>query len=120
MGAGWFALKGVLDQGGGSLGAWGSLSKGPVVVCRPATYPGDSSIGRKQGSGIYSSSIIETLLPPSLGTTSACSSSVVTAIFVGLICILTPDWLVGMACEYNRDVVNLHIFLLDRISLYLI
>ena len=34
-----FALKGVLDQGGGSLGAWGSLGEGPVVVCRLATPP---------------------------------------------------------------------------------
>ena len=40
-----FALKGVPDQGGGSLGAWGSLSKGPVVVCRPATPPSDPSGG---------------------------------------------------------------------------
>ena len=43
MVASWFALKGVPDQGGGSLGAWGDLGKGPVVVCRPATPPGDPS-----------------------------------------------------------------------------
>ena len=39
----WFALKGFLDQGGSSLGVWGSLNEGPVVVCRPATHPSHPS-----------------------------------------------------------------------------
>ena len=39
-GASWFALKGVLDLGGGSLGMWDGLGKGPVVVCRLAMPPG--------------------------------------------------------------------------------
>ena len=43
VGASLFALKGVPDQGGGSLVAWSSLSKEPMVVCRPATPPGDPS-----------------------------------------------------------------------------
>ena len=49
-GAGWFALKDVLYQGGGSLGAWGCLGKGPVVVFRLAMPPGDQS----RGPGIWS------------------------------------------------------------------
>ena len=49
MGSSWFALKGVLDQVRGSLGAWGGLGKGPVVVCRLATLSGDPS----GGSGIW-------------------------------------------------------------------
>ena len=38
MGADWFALQGVLDQGGDSLGAFGDLGEGLVVICR-ATMP---------------------------------------------------------------------------------
>ena len=34
-----------MDQGGGSLGAWGSLGERPVVVCRLATPSGDPSGG---------------------------------------------------------------------------
>ena len=49
MKANWFALKGVPDQGGSSLGAWGGLSEGPVVVRRPATLPDDTS----RGPGIW-------------------------------------------------------------------
>ena len=45
MGASWFALKGVLDQGEGTLGAWDGLDKGSVVVCRMATHPSDPSGG---------------------------------------------------------------------------
>ena len=37
VGASWFALKDVPDQGGGSLEVWGGLGEGPVVVCRLAT-----------------------------------------------------------------------------------
>ena len=59
MGASWFALKGVLDQGGGSLGAWGGLDEGPVVVCRPATPP--ATLAEALVSGIYLPSTIETL-----------------------------------------------------------
>ena len=45
MGASWFALNGVPDQGGGSLGVWGGLGKGPVVVCRLAMPPSDANGG---------------------------------------------------------------------------
>ena len=45
MGASWFTLKGVPDQGVGSLGTWGGLGKRPVVVCRSAMPPGDPSRG---------------------------------------------------------------------------
>ena len=48
-GASWFALKGVPDQGGGSLKVWGGLGKEPVVVCRPATPPSNP----KGGFGIW-------------------------------------------------------------------
>ena len=41
----WFALKDVADQGGGSLGVWGGLGAGPVVVGRPAIPPSDPSGG---------------------------------------------------------------------------
>ena len=59
MGASWFSLKGALDQGGGFLGAWGSLGEGPVVVCRLAMHPSNPS----GGPGIWDIllSIIETL-----------------------------------------------------------
>ena len=43
MGASWFALKGIPDQSGGSLGVWGGLSGGSVVFCRPAMPPGNAS-----------------------------------------------------------------------------
>ena len=38
-------LKGVPDQGGGSLVVWDGLGEGTVVVCRPAMPPGDPSGG---------------------------------------------------------------------------
>ena len=52
VGVSWFALKGVPDHGEGSLGEWGGLGKGPIVVCKPAI---------PLVTGIYLSSIIETL-----------------------------------------------------------
>ena len=59
MGSSWFALKGVLDQDGGSLEVWGGLDKGPVEVCRPAM----ALVTQEEVlvSGIYLPSIIETL-----------------------------------------------------------
>ena len=41
----WFALKGVPDQGRKSIRVWGGLGDGPVVVCKLATHPGDTSGG---------------------------------------------------------------------------
>ena len=63
MGTSWFALKGVLDQGEGSLEAWGCLGEEPVVVCRPAKPPSHLPVTQVEAlvSGIYLSSIIETL-----------------------------------------------------------
>ena len=37
--------EGVPNQGGDSLGAWGRLGKGPVVVCRSAMPPGNPNRG---------------------------------------------------------------------------
>ena len=48
-GGSWFALKGVPDQDWGSLGVWGGLGEGPVVVCRLTTSPGNPS----RGPGIW-------------------------------------------------------------------
>ena len=47
--ASWIALKGVPDQGGGSLGVWDGLGEGPVVVFRPAMPPGNPN----RGPGIW-------------------------------------------------------------------
>ena len=89
MGASWFALKGVPDQGGGSLGVWDSQGERPVVDCRPATPHSYPSRGLVMWDlFIYLSSIIEwrprqarksgQLKPPAL------SSSVAANIFVGI------------------------------------
>ena len=59
MGANWFALKGVPDQGEGSLGVWGGLGEGSVEVCRlamPLVTQAEALV-----SGIYLPSTIETL-----------------------------------------------------------
>ena len=59
MGAGWFALKDVPDLGEGSLGMWGGLSKGLVVVCSQPHPPVTQA--KALVSGIYLLSTIETL-----------------------------------------------------------
>ena len=58
MGASWFALKGIPDQGGGSFGVWGALGEGPMVV---GGWPHPLATQAKAlVSGIYLHSTIET------------------------------------------------------------
>ena len=58
-------------------------------------------------------SMWEALLSPLLEKPKPLACSVAKAILVGLICILAPDWLMGMVCGCSRVMVNLHVTSVD-------